>query len=61
MEPLFSKLQHELYFRDYRSIRVSHFHMRSRNRIVQKCQYIFLPVSIFACVGTNAGTVNKKI
>lgn len=56
----FSKLQHELYFRDDRSIQVSHFHMRSRNRIAQKCQSIFLPVSIFAYVGTTAYTVNNK-
>lgn len=56
----FSKLQHELYFRNDRSVRVSHFHMQSGNRIAQKCQFIFLPVSIFAYVGTTAGTVNNK-
>lgn len=56
----FSKLEHELYFRDDRSVRVSHFHMQSRNRIAQKSQFIFLPVSIFAYFGITAGTVNNK-
>lgn len=59
-ETTLGKLQYELYFRDDRNIRALHFHMRSRNRIAQKRQFIFLPVSIFAYVGTAAGTVNNK-
>lgn len=59
-ESLPVNLNRSCFLGDDRSIRVSHFHMRSRNSITWKRQFTFLPKSIFACVGTTAGTVNKQ-